>query len=313
MIPRVVGIQPWFPAPFSRWKWFTEPVPAERMAALRIATAAVVLLDILFTYLPCFAVAFSPDALGGKDAAAWRFRDGHFYWSVLRWLPDEWGPAALLGVWFAAAVALLVGWRPLISGLVVWACAVSFWNISPALTNGGDRLRNTLFLMVACGCSGAVWGVSSVRERGDPRPILVPGWPVKVLLVQLAALYFFSGLYKIANPAWRTGYVMYFVSHDLAWSNTPALSSRLPVWVHQMSAWVTLVWELGFPVLVFLKGTRTATLVLGVVFHLATFFTLEVAHFALYAIAYYAAFVPWERYRSAAPLRCDDGRGDGPE
>jgi hypothetical protein len=295
--PRVVGVQPWFPWPLSRWGWWTEPVPAQRLAALRIAAALVLLYDILVEYLPYFATYFSPDALGGRDLYAGRYQPGHGYWSVLRWLPDAWGPQAVFAVWLASAVALLVGWRPLVSGLVAWACAVSVWNINVGLNNGGDRLRNVLLLIVAASCSGAVWGVSGVRRAGDPRPVLVPGWPVKVLFVQLAVLYFFNGYYKVISPQWRSGYVMYFASHDLAWSLYPGVAARVPVWVHQLTAWVTLVWELGFPVLAVLKGTRAVTLALGVLFHLGTFVTLEVGHFALYAVAFYAAFVPWERLR----------------
>lgn len=294
---RVVGIQPWFPGPLGRCAWLTEPIPAERVAALRIAAAAVLLVDLLVGHLPHFAVVFSADALGGRDLYAHRFAARHAYWSVLRWLPETWGPAALMGVWLASAVALLVGWRPLVSGLVAWACAVSFWNINVGITNGGDRLRNTLLLMVALSNSGAVWGVSVGRVGGDPRPVLVPGWPVKVLFVQLAVLYFFGGLYKVLGPQWRSGYVMYFVGHDLAWSTVPAQAALLPVWVHQLSAWATLAWELGFPLLATLRGTRTVTLWVGVVFHAATFVTLEVGAFALYALAYYAAFAPWERLR----------------
>jgi len=291
-----VGLAPWFPGRLGRWHWLNESIPAERVAALRIVTALVLIVDIVFAYLPWFSASFLPDALGGRDLFEPRFRDGHYYWSVLRWLPDAWGPAALMAVWLGAAVALLVGWRPLVSGLVVWACAVSFWNINPGLNNGGDRLRNTLFLMVAASCSGAVWGVSSVRKTGGPRPVLVPGWPVKILFVQLAMLYFFGGWYKVTSEQWRSGYVMYYVANDLAWSIAPAQYSQLPVWVHQCSAWLTLVWELGFPVLALMKGTRAAALALGVFFHLGTFVTLEVGHFALYSIAFYTAFVPWERY-----------------
>jgi hypothetical protein len=299
--PRIAGVRPWFPWPLSRWSWWTEPVPAERLAALRGAAALVLLIDILVEYLPHFSVFFSPDALGGRDFFAGRFRSDRSYWSVLRWLPDTWGPQALFAVWIASAVALLVGWRPFVSGLLAWACAVSVWNINPAIANGGDRLRNTLLLMVAVSCSGAVWGLSSVRKPGDARPVLVPGWPVKVLFVQLVVLYFFSGFYKVLSPLWRSGYVMYFASHDLAWSLYPGVAARLPVWFHQLTAWVTLVWELGFPVLAVLKGTRAVTLALGVLFHLGTLFTLEVGHFALYAVACYAAFAPWERLVSRDP------------
>ena len=293
--PRVVGVQPWFPWPLSRWAWWTEPVPAERVAALRIATALVLLFDLLACYLPHFHTLFSPDALGGRDLYAGLFRADHGYWSVLRVLPDGWGPQAVFAVWVASAVGLLVGWRPLLCGLACWACAVSVWAINPAAHNGGDRLRNTLLLMTAASCSGAVWGVSSVRAKGDAAPLLVPGWPVRVLFVQLAVLYFFNGYHKIASPLWRSGYVMYWVSHDLYWSLYPGAAARLPVWVHQLSAWVTLVWELGFPLLAVMRGTRAVALTLGVIFHLGTLITLEVGAFALYSVACYTAFVPWER------------------
>ncbi|HEX4608172.1 MAG TPA: HTTM domain-containing protein [Urbifossiella sp.] len=294
--PRFVGTQPWFPGALGRWPWLTAPVPAERVAAFRIAVAAAVLCDIFLGYLPHSAAVFSPDALGGRDLYQARFGGGNFYWSVLRWLPDGWGPVALFAVWVGAAVGLLVGWRPLLTGLVVWACAVSVWNINPGLANAGDRLRHTLILAAAVSRSGAVWGVSSVRRGGAAGPVLVPGWPVRVVFVQLAVLYFFSGVYKIANPTWRAGYVMYFVAHDLGWSLAPAWAGLAPVGVYQLASWLTLVWELGFPVLAVLRGTRVPTLWVGFIFHLLTLATLEVGAFALYGMAAYAAFVPWERW-----------------
>jgi hypothetical protein len=295
--PRVVGVRPWFPWPLSRWTWWTESIPAERVAALRVVTALVLLLDLLLSYLPHFDTLFSPEALGGRDLYAGHFRADHAFWSVLRVLPDSWGPQVVFAVWVASAVGLLVGWRPLVCGLVAWACTVSVWNINPGPHNGGDRVRHTLLLMVALSCSGAVWGVSSVRVKSDPRPLLVPGWPVKILFVQLAVLYFFSGYYKVISPLWRNGYVMYWVSHDLYWSLYPNQAAQTPVVLHKLSALVTLVWELGFPVLAAMKRTRAVTLVLGVIFHLGTLFTLEVGSFALYSIACYTAFAPWERLR----------------
>jgi hypothetical protein len=116
-----------------------------------------------------------------------------------------------------------------------------------------------------------------------------------VLIVQLACVYFFSGVYKLLEPAWRSGFVMYFVNNDLVWSLTPSLSSRLPVEVHRLTSWATIAWEIAFPLLIALKGLRAITLWIGVLFHVLSFFTLEVGHFALYALAFYPVFVPWER------------------
>jgi hypothetical protein len=296
-----VNVHPWFPGALGRWKWLNEAIPAERLAALRIATALAVILDICATYLPHFALVFGADALGGRDLCADRFRDGRFYWSVLRVLPDSWGPAALFGVWTASAVGLLLGWRTLVCGLVCWACAVSLWGVNPMLHNGGDRVRNSLLLLVAL---SACAEVCSVRGRGA-RGALVPGWVVKVLLVQLACIYFFSGWAKLQSPVWRNGFVMYWVSHDLAWSLWPWGAAHAPVWALRLSAQVVLLWELLFPVLVLWPRGRAVALALGALFHVATLFTLEVGMFALYALACYAPFVPWERLRRAEPIRID--------
>jgi len=298
--PPIVGIQPRFPGALNRLNWLTWPVAAERVAALRIAAALALLVDIAASLLPHFSTFFAPDALGGRDQYPWRFRPGHHYWSFLRVLPDEWGPQVLVAVWIVAAFALLIGYRPFASGLVCWVCAVSFWNINPWIANGGDQLRNSLLFLVALSRSGAVWGVQSVLRSGPPRPISVPGWPVKVLIVQLCGIYFFSGVHKLAYPQWRDGIVMYYVNHDLTWSLVPNLTSLLPVGVHRLSTWFTLAWEIGFPFLIACRRTRIATLLLGVIFHLLTLFTLEVGMFAIYSLVFYAVFVPWERLSDRA-------------
>ena len=301
--PRFVGVQPRLPGPLRRWNWLLRPIPAERMAALRIAVAVVALLDIGIGCVPQFETHFSESGLGGPNANPSRFRTGHHYWSLLRVLPATWGPAAVMSVWAGAAASLLVGWRPTASALVCWACAVSFWNINYGLCNGGDQIRNSLFLAVAVGRTGAVWGVESVRRGGRAGPVLVPGWPAKVLLVQVACLYVFSAVYKLASPGWQSGYVMYFVNHDLEWSLTPNLSPYLPVFAHRLSSWLAIAWELAFPVLLAFRRTRTLCLGMGVAFHLITFFTLEVGHFALYSLAFYVLFVPWERWRMSNEVK----------
>jgi hypothetical protein len=73
----------------------------------------------------------------------------------------------------------------------------------------------------------------------------------------------------------------------------------VPVWALRLSAQVVLLWELLFPVLVLWPRGRAFALALGALFHLVTLLTLEVGMFALYALACYAAFVPWERLRRA--------------
>ncbi len=289
-------IRPRFQWPFSRWRWLTDPIPAERLAAVRIATAVALLIDLLFGCLPSFHLLFTADGLGGRDAYPIRFRDGTLYWSLLKWLPDAWGPHALMGIWIAAAVAMLVGYRVFLTALVCWACAVSFWNVNPWACNGGDQLRNALLLTVAC--------IGLAPSSPRPKEAVAPAWPVRVMLVQMCCMYFFSALYKLRWAEWRDGSAMYYVNHNRAWSMCPDLTTALPVWLHFFSTWLTLAWELSFPVLVCVRRTRPWVLWLGAGFHVATLVTLEVGSFATYSLVYYVPFVAWERRRKSVESRC---------
>ena len=293
-------ISPRFPWPFSRWTWLTEPVPAERLAAVRIATAAALLLDLCLGCLPYFNLLFTADGLAGRDAYPLRFREGTLYWSLLRWLPDAWGPHSLMALWLVAAVAMLFGYRVFLSALVCWACAVSFQSINPSVCNGGDQLRNALLFTVMCIGLGAPVGRGD-RAFSSPRPTgaIAEAWPLRVLFVQMCCMYFFSALYKLRWAEWRDGSAMSAVNHNRTWSMCPDLTAALPGWSHPFATWLTLAWELSFPLLACLRRTRLFVLGLGVFFHVATLFTLEVGSFATYSLVYYVPFVPWERWRKS--------------
>src|SRR4051812_15707175 len=86
--PRILGLKPYFPWPLSRWSWLTEPVRAERLAALRIGIALFMLLDVFFTYYGQANDYFGPESLGEPSYFKYRYRDdrpeGGKRWSLLR-------------------------------------------------------------------------------------------------------------------------------------------------------------------------------------------------------------------------------------
>src|SRR6516162_7177843 len=110
----VVGLEPWLPAPLSRWRWWTEPVRAERLAALRIGVGIVLLFDVLVHYLPQVGDFFGAGSLGSPEIFAqegvtkWR-------WSILRGFQDSSTHSAFLLIWAIAAVCLIVGVFPRLS------------------------------------------------------------------------------------------------------------------------------------------------------------------------------------------------------
>ena len=67
----IIGIKPWLPWPLSRWKIWTAPVAAERLAALRIGLAAVLFFDVLLTYMPMGTTFFGRESLGSPSIFAY--------------------------------------------------------------------------------------------------------------------------------------------------------------------------------------------------------------------------------------------------
>src|SRR5262249_46035095 len=94
---KIAGLVPWLPWPLCRWRTWTEPVRAERLAALRIGLGLCILLDILTTYAPHVHDLYGPDSLsrvGDRDVFWYVGRPGNYagdnrdmaswYWSIFR-------------------------------------------------------------------------------------------------------------------------------------------------------------------------------------------------------------------------------------
>lgn len=290
----VSGTIPSLPPPLNRWKWLTEPIRAERLAALRIGTGVVLLIDLLYFHLPYFRWFYGPNSLAEPGVFADRFASPHWHWSVLNWLPVTWGPQACIAVWILAAIQLIVGWQTRLAAATAWALSLSFYNTNFYLHNSGDRIRHFLLLLLIFAPSDAVWTVRK-RPRSESEPTFVSAWPARLLLVQMCAMYFMNGLYKMFGRMWWDGSVMHYVSHDYTWARWSAVA--VPLWMMQLMSWGALLWETGFLLWVLLRRTRTTALLFGVLFHVITFFHLEIAAFPLYALCLYLPLAPWEKLR----------------
>lgn len=299
----VIGIQPWLPRPLNRMAWWTEPVRAERLAALRIGIALVLLLDILETYLPHVHDFFGPNSLGSSDVFAARVQSPYAYWSVLRWFHVDWVVPAALTLWVWSAIGLLLGCGSRFWAAVAWMMSLSIMNLDYYLHNGGDRIRTILlFYLMLCPC-GAAWSVTSLwrRRRLETNvTVFVTPWALRLIFLQMVAIYFMNGVYKLFGTGWQAGDSLYYVMHDISWSRWPADWTPVPFVVTKALTWLVLGWELAFPLLVFIPSTRKAALWLGVLFHVGTGVSMQLGPFALYALCLYLPLVPWESWCGVA-------------
>ncbi len=102
-----VGVFPWQPWPLSAWRWWSDPVRAERLAALRVGVALCLLLDLAFTYAPAVDQFFGPANMGVPDWFAWVRNSPRLSWSLLSGVGDPIVSQLALAVFAATSAWLL--------------------------------------------------------------------------------------------------------------------------------------------------------------------------------------------------------------
>jgi hypothetical protein len=292
----VVGVQPWLPWPLTHSPWWNTPVRAERLAALRIGLAAVLLLDILCIYLPNVSWFFGAGSLGAPEVFAnvRGLRVGS--WSLLAGVESPGVLWAVTLLWGLSALLLLVGLAARWSAAVAWALSISFLNLNPFLHNAGDTVRIIVLFYLMLSPCGAVWSVDAwLQRRVGAGPVYVAPWPLRLLFVQLVAIYFFNGVFKLAGKGWHEGNVLHYVLADPAQTRWSYAELPLPWWGAQALTWTVLAWEILFPLLVLMPMTRTLALVMGVLFHLGIGVSIELGFFPFYMLSLYLPLLPWER------------------
>jgi hypothetical protein len=307
----IIGIKPWLPWPLSKWSWWCEPVHAERLAALRIGLAAVLLVDVLGTYWPRAPEFFGRDSLGSSEV----FCRSELV-SFLGWLDHPSLLQAAMAAWALAALLLLVGWYSRHSAAAAWLLSQAFLHLDPYIHNAGDTVRTIILFYLMLSPCGAVWSLDSLRHRrrwarSGAGTVFIYPWALRLLFLQMATIYFYNGIHKLVGPQWRAGSSMYYVLSDLTLSRLSLTQLPAPYVLTQLLTWTVLLWEVGFPFLALLPAIRTAALVMGVVFHLGIGLSLELGMFAPYMLCLYLPLVPWVRPVERNPREFGEPRDAG--
>ncbi len=266
--------------------WAFAPVDTAPMAALRIACGLLVL---------GWAVSYLPDARtflgdGGVTTGA---VDGSAGW----WAVDSLPAYTTLGVLVVAAVALALGWRTRVAAVVVVVALVLVQRRDVYTLNSGDLLLRELAFFVALMPAGEVWSLDA-RRRGASA--LRAPWALRLLQLQVSALYLFSVVAKLGGRSWQDGTAVGLAVQleDLQRVVLPQ-GLATSVTFSALATYGTLVVEAFLVVGLWRAGTRWWAMAAGVAIHLGIEATLLIGWFSLTVIACYLAFVPAEVLRRA--------------
>ena len=190
------------------------------------------------------------------------------WWSPLEALM---GSSSVLQLWSAPPLVLVVYGLALLSAALMtagrwttvttaatWALAEQLYRYDAMFANGGDLvMRAFLFLALFCRW-GEAYSLDAWRRRRRellggaaqvPPLRSIPAWPLRLMMIQLALIYFLNGWHK-TGPGWRDGTALYYALNLDHFYRVPA--QGVVTWLQYVGVlplltWLTRAWELCFP------------------------------------------------------------------
>jgi hypothetical protein len=264
--------------------WF-EPTDAATLGVLRIAFGAVMLLWTL-SLAPDVGAFFAPlGVIGQVDGTS-----DPWAWSVLDLAGSDFAVAALYIALVCGATGVLVGWHSRVSAAVVLAALVSFERANPYVFNSGDTLLRLLALYVLIAPSGMAYSLDA-RRRGITEPAYIPIWPLRLIQIQVSAMYLGAVWSKLDGDAWRDGSAVGYATRlpDLVRFPVSDLIGTSQLAVHA-ATYGTMLVEAALVVGLWNRRTRVYALAAGVIFHLAIDLSIRVGFFTLAVFTAYLSF-----------------------
>lgn len=294
-------------------QFFHAPCDARVCAAIRVAYAAIVLVHLSVVYRDAEMLYSDAGVLPVESAR----QIGSVYAPSIFWyLPSTPGVMEACVIIMAVhAAMLLLGLFSNVNAaaLFLWIASLQFRNV--VINDGEDTAMRMLGFFLIWMPVGRCWSVDALiwrtwrrwrsrvaigagereRERvGDGFDThAAPGWALRLWQIQMALILLSTALVKLEGEAWPRGEALYYVSRlddffGRFW--VPAWAFDSP-WCVAGLTWTVLLVELLAPLLIWFRETRTLCLVLLVIFHLASDWSMHLFLFHWIMLCGWLAFV----------------------
>ena len=234
--------------------------------------------------------------------------------------------AVLQGLLLTATIAsvfMVVGLFGRVPILVAAVCTNIAFAQNADVTGGGDALLgNGNKKLDDLACSGRMSAACCMRFPPSPSPTVsvsatatlsldcrwrtgrfvdatpVAAWPRKLALVQLAIVYTVTGVQKLVSSAWTPldGFsALYQILQSPQWARSPGFIEATNGWLVLPAALMslaTIVWEVGFFMVLIKPRWRGLFAVVGVGIHIGILLLMEVGIFSWLSMSLYPTMFP---------------------
>jgi len=223
--------------------------------------------------------------------------------SVFFYFSAPWQWIAFHFLFLVSCTALMIGWRTSWVKWIVLVGQISYEIRNPALFYGVDKILAGLLLILCLAPIGRAMSLDRVRavraaKRGRLKAKLPPytsawaGACTRLMQIQMAALFFYSGIEKLRGDEWWNGDAIWFLFVTNEYYS-PLLLDLLArhYWLVNVATYSTILIELAFPFLIWQRRTRPYLLAAAIFLHLQFMFFMALYYFSFVMIMGHMSFV----------------------
>jgi predicted DCC family thiol-disulfide oxidoreductase YuxK len=233
------------------------------------------------------------------------FANGRDFWkqSIFFYFDARWQWVAFQALFLLSCFCLMIGWRTSWVKWIVLVGQLSYDRRNPVLPYGVDSILACLLLILCLAPIGRAMSFDRARQvRAAKRrdleaalPVFRSAWAgacMRLIQIQMALLFLFSGLNKIRGDDWWNGDAIWlvFVTNDYyVRSVVDILAAHY--WLVNIATYSTIVIEIAFPFLVWQKQTRPFLLAAAIFLHSQFALLMGMPYFSFVMISGHMSFV----------------------
>jgi hypothetical protein len=287
--------------------WFGQ-IDSRPFSVFRILFGLLLLKDALY-HIP-LAHWFYSDA-GVTPLSA--LRDGlerPLRFSLMDSMPYAWMAVAFFAVWAVVLVLLILGYRTKLMTILNFIIVLSVHERNVYVLTGADTVIRVMSFWIMFIPLGHYYSLDAIRKRWarygrthnladlrmSERPRTAFAFPIRVVQLQIALVYVFTGYLKSTGNIWQNGDALFYVFqlHSMVMPPGDWMAALMPSVGLKIFTYLFLVGELGFVFFVFSPigqpGARLIGLALVTMMHIGIAVTMAIPDFSIVMFFSYLFF-----------------------
>lgn len=226
-----------------------------------------------------------------------------FYFSVFYYASTSWQLYLCHTIFVLSFAAFTLGWHTPIAKWIVLVGQLSYMNGNPMGWYGVDSLAAAIVFILCLSPVGKCLSLDRVRNQrrgkkehglGYAAPLVTSAWGfacTRLIQLQMASLFFYSGISKVNGEMWRDGDALWFAMLNNEIASFPPDFFANNYWVVQLLTYATVVAELIYVALIWPRRTRAVALGGAILLHLGIVVFMGMPYFGLAMIVGHLAFL----------------------